>query len=92
MEGGQKIGIVGRTGAGKSTMCLVMSRIIELTEGAVEIDGIPSASVDLKTLRKKITVIPQDPVIFSGTLKFNLDPSGTVPDAEIHDLLVKAGL
>jgi len=58
VEGGKKIGIVGRTGAGKSTMCLVMSRILELTKGAVEIDGIPSANVDLDKLRKSITVIP----------------------------------
>jgi len=61
-----------------------MSRILELSNGSVEIDGIPSANVDLETLRKKITVIPQDPVIFNGTLKFNLDPSGTVPDEEIE--------
>ena len=65
---------------------------MELAQGAVEIDGVPIAKVDLDTLRKNITVIPQDPVIFNGTLKFNLDPSGTLPDEQIEKILIEAGL
>ena len=89
---GEKVGIVGRTGAGKSTMSLVLSRICEIEGGSINIDGVDSASVNLSKLREKITVIPQDPVIFKDTIKFNVDPTGTVPDEEIEDLLKRAGL
>lgn len=92
VEPGNKIGVVGRTGAGKSTMGLVLSRILEVENGTIEIDGIETAKIDLKTLRDNITVIPQDPVIFDGTLKFNLDPSGTIPDDKIEAILREAGL
>lgn len=80
VEPGQKVGIVGRTGAGKSTMSLVLSRICEVEAGSIDIDGVDTASVDLEKVRSKITVIPQDPVIFRDTIKFNLDPTGTVPE------------
>jgi len=73
-------------------MSLVLSRILELEKGSVVIDGHDTASIDLEHLRNKITVIPQDPIIFRETIKFNLDPSGTVPDNEIEDLLRLAGL
>lgn len=53
---------------------------MEIESGEVKIDGVESGCVDLDHLRSKITVIPQDPVIFDGTLKFNLDPSGLIPD------------
>ena len=62
VEGGQKVGIVGRTGAGKSSFTLALFRIIEAEEGAILIDGIDIASVGLHDLRSKITIIPQDPV------------------------------
>lgn len=58
IEPGQKVGICGRTGAGKSTIALTLSRIIELEKGSIEIDGIDIASLNLKDLRSKITVIP----------------------------------
>jgi len=57
-------------------MCLALCRIVEYEAGTIQIDGAEVSKVDLETLRSKITVIPQDPVIFDGTLKFNLDPSG----------------
>lgn len=91
-EAGHKVGIVGRTGCGKSTMGLALSRIVEIEGGLVEIDGVEVSKVDLTLVRSKITVIPQDPVIFNGTLKFNLDPSGTIPDEEIETLMKEAGL
>jgi ATP-binding cassette subfamily C (CFTR/MRP) protein 1 len=58
VQPGQKVGIVGRTGAGKSTMALILSRICEVEEGSINIDGVDTASVDLTKLRSKITVIP----------------------------------
>ena len=71
---GEKIGVVGRTGAGKSTICLSISRIVEIFEGQISIDGIDIQKLPLEEVRKRITVIPQDPTMFTGTLKFNLDP------------------
>ena len=71
---GSKVGIVGRTGAGKSTISLALSRIIELCGGSIKIDGVDISTLDLSFIRKKITIIAQDPTLFTGTLKFNLDP------------------
>lgn len=73
-------------------MGLALTRIVEIEGGLVSIDGVEVSKVDLNLLRSKITVIPQDPVIFEGTLKFNVDPSGKIPDAEIEALLNEAGL
>ena len=62
VEGGKKVGIVGRTGAGKSSFTLALFRIIEAVEGSIIIDGISISSLGLHDLRSKITIIPQDPV------------------------------
>ena len=87
---GEKIGIVGRTGAGKSTICLAIARIVEIFEGQIEIDGVDIQQLSLDVLRSKITVIPQDPTLFTGSLRFNLDPEGRTSDAEITTLLYQA--
>ena len=69
------MGIVGRTGAGKSTLFLALTRIVELESGSIEIDGVDiKDSVSLGNLRDQITMIPQDPTLFTGTLRYNLDP------------------
>lgn len=70
----EKVGIVGRTGAGKSSLTLALFRIIEADGGSIEIDGINIANLQLEQLRSCLTIVPQDPVLFSGTMKMNLDP------------------
>ena len=68
------MGIVGRTGAGKSSLLVTLLRLVELKDGQIRIDGRPTSSVGLHALRCRIAIIPQEPVLFSGTLRFNLDP------------------
>lgn len=92
IEGGKKIGIVGRTGAGKSTISLAISRIVEIESGSIKIDGLDISQLKLDHLRQKITVIPQDATMFTGTLRFNMDPQGNLPDNEILNLMERAGL
>lgn len=84
--GGQKIGVVGRTGSGKSTMVQVMFRIIEPTRGQILFDEIDITSVGLHDLRSRLGIIPQDPVLFEGTIRTNMDPLGEHTDEEIWEV------
>ncbi|XP_055453724.1 multidrug resistance-associated protein 1 isoform X2 [Psammomys obesus] len=92
IEGGEKVGIVGRTGAGKSSLTLGLFRINESAEGEIIIDGVNIAKIGLHDLRFKITIIPQDPVLFSGSLRMNLDPFSQYSDEEVWMALELAHL
>ncbi|XP_061568477.1 multidrug resistance-associated protein 1 [Cololabis saira] len=87
ISGGEKVGIVGRTGAGKSSLTLGLFRIIEAAEGNIFIDGVDIAKLGLHELRSRITIIPQDPVLFSGSLRMNLDPFESYSDEEVWKAL-----
>ncbi|XP_018335877.1 multidrug resistance-associated protein 1-like isoform X2 [Agrilus planipennis] len=83
IKGGEKIGVVGRTGEGKSSFALTLFRIVELEDGKIIVDDIDIATLGLYDLRSRLTIIPQDPVLFSGTLRMNLDPYNKYTDKEI---------
>lgn len=92
VQGGEKVGIVGRTGAGKSSLTLALFRIIESAGGSIIIDGQDISKLGLHSLRSRLTIIPQDPVLFSGTLRINLDPFDTHSDEDIWRALEHAHL
>ncbi|XP_019754521.2 multidrug resistance-associated protein 1 isoform X4 [Dendroctonus ponderosae] len=92
VNGSEKVGIVGRTGAGKSSLTLSLFRIIEAAEGQIIIDGVNVALLGLHTLRSRLTIIPQDAVLFSGSLRMNLDPFDKHSDDEVWKSLELAHL
>ena len=92
IEFGEKVCVVGRTGSGKSTIILGLFRLIEASQGAIYINNMNIKNIPLKTLRRNLGIVPQEPKIFSGTLKFNLDPMKKYSDFEINNAIREVGL
>ena len=87
IQGKEKIGICGRTGSGKSSLTMSLFRIVEALEGSVSIDGVDISKVGLDLLRQKLCLIPQDPTLFKGTMRFNLDPYELHTDEKLESTL-----
>jgi ABC-type multidrug transport system fused ATPase/permease subunit len=88
----EKIGIVGRTGAGKSSLTMALFRINELVSGCITIDGVDISSMSLRTLRSRLSIIPQSPVLFKGTLRAYMDPFNEFEDEKIWAAFAKVHL
>lgn len=92
VESNQRVGVVGRTGAGKSSLTLALFRFLAAREGSIHIDGIDISKISLYALRSRLAIIPQDPVLFSGTVRTNLDPFNNYTDTDLCEALERVHL
>lgn len=92
IEHNQRVGVVGRTGAGKSSLTLALFRFLEARQGRITIDGQDISKIKLQALRSRLAIIPQDPVLFSGTVRSNLDPFHEHTDLELYNALERVHL
>jgi ABC-type multidrug transport system fused ATPase/permease subunit len=92
VERNERIGVIGRTGSGKSSLTLALFRFLEAREGSIHVDGIDISKIKLHDLRSRIAIIPQDPVLFSGTIRSNLDPFDEHTDQDLRDALERVHL
>ncbi|KAI8817512.1 P-loop containing nucleoside triphosphate hydrolase protein [Fimicolochytrium jonesii] len=92
IRAGEKVAVCGRSGAGKSTLMLALFRIVEAYKGSIHVDGQDISELDLDTLRERLQIIPQEPILFSGTFRSNIDRRGKRTDQEIWKALEMAGM
>ena len=87
-----RVGVVGRTGAGKSSLTVALFRVVELSGGAISIDGVDVGALPLRRLRRAMSIIMQEPTLFRGTLRYNLSPVDDVEESALWEALARAGL
>ena len=88
----EKLGVVGRTGAGKTTLAMILLRALDVTRGRITIDGIDIRDVSVRTLRQRVSIIAQDACLFAGSLRQNLDMTGAASDEQLFQALQSVGL